>query len=234
MEYGQLFVDYSNLEHGTVRVAVLSPDDSLRYKLVVEHEGQVYHYNLNLESESIIIPLQMGNGVYRLFLVEQVQDTIYHDGIGTAYLDLEINDMEVWLQPNVKVDFSSSESLLEELKWAVMPWDSTDNDKFNSIIRHIEESFSYDYIGSIKGTTPEYTNLNELLKERLAVCEGLSAMTVAFLRLSGIPSRLVIGRFTGKAHAWVEAFIDGETILFDPSYSDYKDHLEQYHPERYY
>ena len=236
MQCGQLFVDYSNLEHGTVKVAVLDPDDSLRYKLVVEHEEQVYYYNLDLETDDIIIPLQMGNGIYKLLLVEQVEDTIYHGGIGTAYFDLEIDDMEVWLQPNAKVDFSSPEELLKELKWVIAPWDLTERDKFNSITEHMHETYGYDYITFITRarTVKEYTDLNSLLKERIALCEGLSAMTVAFLRLSGIPSRLVIGKFGGGTHAWVEAFIDDETILFDPSYPDYKEHLKQYHPIRYY
>ncbi len=138
----KLFVDWSNLEHGTIKVSVVNPDKPLRYKLMVAWEEELpedsgpkttqYIYNIPTGIELTTIPLQMGNGTYLIELYEQVVDTVYQP-VGNIELELNSNNKDVWLEPNVKVNFSSPERLLAELDKIISPSD-TEAQKYHKII----------------------------------------------------------------------------------------------------
>ncbi len=254
---GTISVDFSKLEQGIILVSLENAVEYRRYKLVVEKEGAVYYYDeeenenpelKNARSEMVfvyfydlypgqkdaIIPLQMGNGAYRITLAEQIDGQ--YEPADRVYANLNIDPMIVWLQPNIKVNYSSAAvkaDLKRELKWVVLPG-ATDKKKLESLANHMEHQFAYDFIAADKREAPEYTDVGDMIKHRIGLCEALSATTVAFLRLMGIPARLVIGRVGGGAHAWVEVYINGEFVIYDPSYREYKQHLPSYHPERYY
>ena len=90
----------------------------------------------------------------------------------------------------------------------------------------------YDYIinnteygtGEIGGFG-SYHSVYGVLQEHLGVCDNYNYVMMAFLRYLGIDAELV-GGMTEKAsggytpHAWVEAYIDGETYVFDPQIED--------------
>jgi len=62
----------------------------------------------------------------------------------------------------------------------------------------------------------------DTIKRGVGVCSDKAILFVSFLRGSGIKARVIEGRYerasgTGGAHGWVEAFIDGEWVLIDPT-----------------
>jgi len=85
----------------------------------------------------------------------------------------------------------------------------------------VYDYFDYDYI------TPE-----NILRERRGVCGEYSVLIAALARATGIPARVITSDklATGKGHAWVEAYVDGDWISIDSTgAADYdKDGLIEY------
>ena len=60
-----------------------------------------------------------------------------------------------------------------------------------------------------------------VLETRRTTCNGFSALTIALLRATGIPSKYVEGYALGiprGPHAWVEAFVDDRWVIIDPTW----------------
>ena len=227
-----LCIDSSNIEYGTITVTILDPVELLRYKLKVAYGEKCYYYNLDPHRETVI-PLQMGNGTYYVTLYEQIVDNKYTP-VGEASLYLDIDRKNVWLESNSKVDYSSSEKIHAELE-KVVSVANTETEKYEKITRYIRTWFIYDWSAASRKNAPEYTDIDRVLTRRIGLCEELSALTVAMLRLSDIQSRLVIGKANSATHAWVEALVDGKIRRFDPLASLFLWLTStKYHAERYY
>ena len=231
-----LSVDPSNCMNGTIKVTLVNPESETRYKLGVALNGQCYYYDLEPEKE-VVVPLQMGNGAYLLLLLQNAHDNLYSI-VSKAKVYAKPDPNRIWLESNVKVNFTSSDTisrLKSELKRIGLRSSDSASVKYQKITTDTRYGFAYDHIAMIKRLpqTP-YADLDRILSRRMGLCEELSALTVALLRLEGIPAKLVIGRANGADHAWVEAFIDNETKVFDPTVIEERQEKVIYTPERYY
>lgn len=56
------------------------------------------------------------------------------------------------------------------------------------------------------------------LKTKSGVCQDYAFLNVALLRAAGIESHYISGRGNLARHAWVEANINGEWVLMDPTW----------------
>ncbi len=106
---------------------------------------------------------------------------------------------------------------------------SSDLEKARAIERHLRSEYRYD-LASPSGGAPQPLD-HFLFESRRGHCEFYSTAMAVMLRTAQIPSRNVTGfvggtwnRFSqtytvrqGDAHAWVEAFIDGRWMTFDPT-----------------
>lgn len=228
----QLFIDFTNLDNGTIAVSVLDPEPSARYKLNIQLGEINYLYGLDT-SVATVVPLQMGNGEYSIELYKHLRGTQYQL-LRFFRVTVEIDRRKVWLQSNVKVDFSSPEKLLSVLSEIVSPTDS-DMGKLDKITRYMRNNYKYDWITAAKRyDIPEYADLDRVLERKMGICEELAALTVALLRLEGVPARMVIGTANGIQHAWVQALVDGKVYRFDPSVDKYTQAKRTYIAQRYY
>lgn len=229
----KLSIDSTKIKQAAVEATILEPDSSLRYKLMVTHGEQYYYYDLYPE-ETAVIPLQMGKGAYKFQLYEQAYDN-YYNPVGKTKIYLSSKDEnQVWLEPNVKVNYTAyTDRLLTELKKWVSP-DDSEKIKFQKISNVARYHYGYDYLAVIRKRLATYVDLDYILTNYLGTCEELSVLAVAFFRLEGIPARLVIGKADGRSHAWVEALINGKIKLLDPSVTEYVQPTVTYIPERYY
>ena len=100
---------------------------------------------------------------------------------------------------------------------------------------HLRDSGEYGYSLDSSVHDPQRDPVEDFLFNRkLGHCEYFASALALMLRAVEIPSRLVNGfkggeknRFTGDfeveqrhAHAWVEAYIDGRWLMFDPTPAD--------------
>jgi transglutaminase-like putative cysteine protease len=79
----------------------------------------------------------------------------------------------------------------------------------------------YERIEYLSGTTTPTTSAFDTVTELVGVCRDFAHLAIAFCRSLGIPARFVSAYAYGlnppDFHAYIEAFLGGRWILFDPT-----------------
>ena len=79
----------------------------------------------------------------------------------------------------------------------------------------------YEYLDYTPGSTNSNTTARDVLVQRTGVCRDYAHLAIALCRALGIPSRYVAGYAVNLQppdfHGFMEAFLDGEWYLFDPT-----------------
>ena len=107
---------------------------------------------------------------------------------------------------------------------------------FDIVRKYVMKNFNYDYIKSVTVKPGLLPQIDECWKNKMGICQDLSALTCAMLRSQGVPARLVIGTVGSNTyHAWVVAVVNGDNRFFDPTAEmNASSKNEQYSTERYY
>jgi len=84
------------------------------------------------------------------------------------------------------------------------------------VCNFIFEHFTYE-----RGHTDSHSSIVDVLTHEKGVCQDFAHLMITIMRLEGIPSRYVSGLCggEGESHAWVECFIDGVWVGFDPTHN---------------
>lgn len=79
----------------------------------------------------------------------------------------------------------------------------------------------YEYLDYTPGSTNSTTTARDVLVQRTGVCRDYAHLAIALCRALGIPARYVAGYAMNlnppDFHGFMEAFLDGEWYLFDPT-----------------
>jgi transglutaminase-like putative cysteine protease len=127
---------------------------------------------------------------------------------------------------------------IRELSNEITQNDSTAYEKAKTIVRYLLEEMNYTL--TLDSGTKEFPLETFLLEKKEGHCEYFATAMVVFLRLNGIPSRIVNGFIGGSwnehgnfyliresdAHSWVEVFFPKQGwVTFDPtpSSNNYQD-----------
>lgn len=122
--------------------------------------------------------------------------------------------------------------LAERILQSADPQPTTTADKARKLLTRLRDSGEYGYSLSATVQDPEVDPVVDfLLNRKQGHCEYFASALALMLRAVEIPSRLVSGYKGGvlneksgyyevrqlHAHAWVEAYIDGEWVVLDPT-----------------
>ena len=122
----------------------------------------------------------------------------------------------------IGVDFlpEDADALLVETINAQTTSSMSTYQKVKALYDYIIDNTEYGY-----GGMGNYCSVYSVLVEGIGTCEDYNYVMMAFLRYLGIDAALVHGQthkssggYTG--HAWVEAYINGVTYVFDPQIDD--------------
>lgn len=106
-------------------------------------------------------------------------------------------------------------------------------ERYKIITKYVSDNFVYDFVRAI--TVPKRNGLPDVARcwnQHMGICLDIAAMTTGMLRAVAIPANLIIGWADDKYHAWVEAKIDGQKLLYD--HDDPKGQVKTYKRERMY
>ena len=231
---GKLTIDCSNMSEGYIMVKT-NKKSSKRMKVQVATAGAKLNYDLNNTGEYEVFPLQFGSGKYQVSLFENASGKKYSKE-GTVKLSVKMdNELSCFLYPNQYVSYNEN---TECVKYAqTLCKDMTDQKEiFKAVCNYVTSNFVYDYIKSVTVKPGLLPDIDECWKNKMGICQDLSAMTCAMLRSQGIPARLMIGTVgANNYHAWVVAVVDGEERFFDPTAElQASNKNDTYTTERYY
>lgn len=129
---------------------------------------------------------------------------------------------EFFLQSQYGVQFypEQADALIRAAIQSHTTSDMTTYQKVLALYDHIIDTTDYYSPGMAN-----YCSVYYVLEQHIGNCNDYNYVMMAFLRYLGIDSALVVGQthtasggYTG--HAWVEAYINGETYIFDPQIDD--------------
>jgi len=135
--------------------------------------------------------------------------------------------MQTWfdfLGASPHVPFSEK---LKKFFWLTRPRQSDDVTAYVAqVVRFVRDQFAYE-----PGVTHVHSTVEEILSVGAGVCQDFAHLTIAILRLAGVPSRYVSGYLAPlpnasqaslaeqASHAWIEAQLPGQGWTgFDPTH----------------
>lgn len=207
-------INTENLNSGIISVSYHADIDN-KIKVIIEKSGRSVTYNLKSDGTQESFPLQMGDGGYKVSVLENVEGNKYrYVSTENVNLDLE-NDNQVYLESvqNVNWDYNSAAiKKAHELTKGL----TTDKQKISAIYKYLAGNVTYDYD---KLATLKYDYLPDIdrtVAGGKGICYDFASTFAAMLRSQGIPAKLVKGYAKGVSgyHAWNEVY-NSETSQWD-------------------
>jgi len=206
-------IDYSNAEYGYI--SILSPSSDSTLKAQVSLGDTVYTYTL-VSNEYVIVPLQMGNGVYSIRLLKNKDGSTYVVSASTR-IDIElVDETSAYLYPNQIVNYNKETQAIMKSFELTQEADS-EIERVYEIYQYIIQNIDYDYdkaeLAQTKFILPI---IDETYLIEKGICFDYASLMSAMLRVQHIPTRVVTGYVEQGYHAWVEVYIK-DTGWINPS-----------------
>lgn len=201
-------VDTSHQNEGYIMAKVLQPSQQ-RLKLLIEKDGQKYNYDVT-ETSDVAFPLQLGNGIYEIRILRQIEDENYAR-LATEQIDVILeNELSPFLFPSQIVNYNNqSESI--QMAFELVKDDQNDLERITHLYEYVVTNISYDQEKADKVNNQfVLPNPDETLQTKKGICFDYASLLTAMLRSQNIPTRLVTGYTDIEYHAWVEIYLDGE------------------------
>lgn len=214
-------IDISALDKGVVKVSYASGS---RLKVQISHGGnsKPYTYDLNNQGRQEVFPLQMGNGEYKVKVLENTGDQKYKV-VASKDVTLSLADPNsVYLNPIQSIEWNVNPKSVA--KAVELTSGTEDPVKKASILwNYMIKNNQYDYQKALNIPSPYFPVPDQTLALKMGICYDFSSLYAAMLRSEGIPAKLVKGYASGYAtgyHAWNEVYDSAKKqwVVVDSTY----------------
>ncbi|MGL4345648.1 MAG: transglutaminase-like domain-containing protein [Cellulosilyticaceae bacterium] len=200
------WLDSSQSNRGIIHVSYKG-DTAKRAKLMVEKDKQKYTYDLIRKGEKESFPLQLGNGKYKLTVLENTEGTKYRV-VESQTIDVKMDSQtDVYLNSVQNVNWSTdSQAIKNAIK---LTQNSTDKgQKTQTLYENMIYQYKYDYDKLATLPTTYLPIIDATFKVKTGICYDFSSLYAAMLRSQGIPCKLVKGYSSNAEgyHAWNEMY----------------------------
>jgi hypothetical protein len=200
-------IDGSNVKDGIVGVHYVN-ETNKKVKLLIQKEEHKYTYNLKGDGKMESFPLQMGNGEYRISILENVEGNKYRYLLTETVLAELKDGKSVYLNSVQNINWNPemeavrlADELTEGLK--------NDEEKIKAVYNYLVDNFKYDYDKLDKLSYDYLPDIESFNKSKKGICYDFASLFAGMLRSVGIPTKLVKGYTEGIKgyHAWNEVYI---------------------------
>lgn len=200
-------VDVSNASQGYIGARLLS--NGAKIKLQIEKDGLKYNYDL-LSGDYTAFPLQMGNGIYTIKILQQIEGTKYAVSASTQLNVVLENDKAPYLYPNQVVNYNM-DSLITNKSFEVTQNDTDDLHRILHMFEYVVDALNYDYEkADYVSDTYVLPNIDESISNGSGICFDYASALAAMCRVQGIPAKVIVGWTDIEYHAWVEIYLENE------------------------
>lgn len=226
-------IDASNAGQGYVMIKCEPTQKRLKAK--ISTGTQAYYYDLPGDDTYCVYPLQMGNGVYSVRVLEQAEGDLYAVRYGVE-IDVTLAEGTVpFIYPNQYVWFNALSEVVT-LTDALAEEESDDAAVSQTCYRFVLDHLTYDAQKAETVETGYLSDADETLSSGTGICFDYSVLLAAMLRSQGIPARVVVGTVLPEKyyHAWNSVYIDGEWVWLDATLDGTAHREKDYIAERIY
>lgn len=223
-------VDMSNVSQGYVTARLLS--SASKIKLQISKDDKKYNYDLT-SSDYTAFPLQMGNGIYTIKILSQIEGTKYAV-VASTQKEVTIQDeFSVYLYPNQVVNYGP-DSIVVNKSFELTKDDKDNLTRIYHLFEYTVDVLDYDYEkADYVSDTYVLPDLTQAIENGSGICFDYASLLAALCRIQGIPARIIVGWTDIEYHAWVEIYLENEGwinpkvyfakndwSLVDPAFSD--------------
>lgn len=204
-DYGVVRVDASALEDGYL---ALQASSAQKLKFQVQCGEQTYTYSLANDGTTEIIPLNMGDGSYSFFLMENIVDNKYACAwSGTKDVKMK-DEFQCYLRPSQMSKYDEGSECVKKAKELAASC-RTDVEIVAEIYSFLVKNISYD-TKKAKTVSAGYLPLpDETLATKKGICFDYASLACAMMRSLGIPCKLIMGYVDGELyHAWNSFYLE--------------------------
>lgn len=214
-------IDTTDLSKGLIHVTYLS-DSTAGIKVMIEKDTKRYTYDLNSKGVMESFPLQLGDGSYKISLLQNTTGNSYRVLSSETVTALITDPNSVYLGSIQNVNWKVDS---EAVKKAVALTNSTTDlgKKAQILWDYMAKNNKYDYTKFAKLASSYVPAVDATLKDKSGICYDFSSLYAAMLRSQGIPAKLVKGYAPNYAkgyHAWNEAYdsVNKKWVVIDSTY----------------
>jgi len=210
----KVVIDTVDIKRGVVDIAYQS-ESPHKIKVLIQKDSQKYTYDLQADGSEQCFPLQMGNGDYKVSVLQNTQGTKYRY-LKSENVSLSLADeSSVYLNSIQNID-SDSESVVHQSERLTRDL-ADDEAKIAAIYNYIVNNCSYDYGKKNTLQTGYLPDVEDTLSTKKGICYDYASLFAAMTRSAGIPCKLVKGYAdeVNGYHAWNEVCIDGKWLVVD-------------------
>ena len=200
-------VDMSNVSQGYVTARLLS--SASKIKLQISKDDKKYNYDLT-SSDYTAFPLQMGNGIYTIKILSQIEGTKYAV-VASTQKEVTIQDeFSVYLYPNQVVNYGP-DSIVVNKSFELTKDDKDNLTRIYHLFEYTVDVLDYDYEkADYVSDTYVLPNLTQAIENGSGICFDYASLLAALCRIQGIPARVIVGWTDIEYHAWVEIYLENE------------------------
>lgn len=212
---GTVAIDTSNATQGFVAAAATSTS---RLKLQVMCNEQSYNYDLPSDGTPLVVPLNMGDGIYTVRVMQNTSGSNYVELASVnAPVTLE-SEFAPYLRPNMFCNYNAQSACVAKARELAANAQNS-GDALAAVCNWVINNISYDNdkAQQVKDVTGYVPNPDETLATKTGICFDYASLTAAMLRSLGIPTKLITGYVSPDNiyHAWNMVYIDGEWITLE-------------------
>lgn len=224
-------IDYGNSDCGYFMIKQKAGKSRLKVK-VSKGENSL-NYDLNNQGEFEALPLQFGDGKYKIQVFRQVKGTQYSQ-VSSTSISVKLKEEDInYLYPNQYVWYEKGFDTVAK-SFELCQGITSDKDKVQAVYDFAKTKISYDYILAMSVKSGYIPDVDEVLESKKGICFGYAAVMACMLRVQGIPAQLVIGYADKTYHAWNKILVDGEWVRYDATFASTGGKARTYTTERTY
>jgi len=207
-------IDASHSDQGYVMVRCAPSEMRLKARISLNEE--TYYYDLPGGDVYSVFPLQMGDGIYTIRVMEQVESDLYAMRYG-AEVDVRLSDESLpFLYPNQYVWYDSSTKTVQKAA-ELAEGLSSDAEIAKQFYRFVVRHMTYDNEKAATVKKGYLPNVDEALETGKGICFDYAELLAVMLRSRGIPTKMLIGTVSSENlyHSWNSVYLDGEWVWMD-------------------
>ena len=206
---GGSVIDASNASKGYVMVKQSGVSKRLKVQIVMGDKK--YNYDLNNAGNYEAFPLQMGNGTYKIRIMQNKEGNTYFE-LFSAQINVTLDSSYApFLAPSQYVNYNASSATIKKA-FDLCSKSTTDVEKLTVVYNWIINNITYDTQKAATVQSGYLPNVDSILQSKKGICFDYAAVMAAMLRSQGVPTKLVVGTVSAADlnHAWNEVYLEGK------------------------
>ena len=226
-------IDASHTDQGYVMVRCEQSEKRLKARIASNQ--QTYYYDLPSGEGYSVFPLQMGDGLYTVRVMEQVENDLYGVRFGVELQVALAEETIPFLYPNQYVWYDATTKTVQKAR-ELASGGSSDEEITKLFYDYVVDHMSYDMVKAKTVPSGYLPSVDDSLESGSGICFDYAALFAAMLRAQGIPTRMLIGTVMPESlyHAWNSVYLDGEWVWLDTTLDGTGHKENDYIAERIY